>query len=265
MRFVGALSLIILSLSTVARCQFGTKTLPAVSCQSLLSRGAKPSSGVYWLKPKGVAQAFQGFCDMDTFGGGWLMCYTTNLHVHVSREVNSTVPYASNGYRSDCRNFPFNHVMFVPRTATSTKSSRRFQMRAPCSFFGFVRDGCERRYVDHSAKISQHDRYTSVWFQFNGFGTIKASATGYRGRLNSTNARSDRCAPPPSRISPACSHVGKYCSSTLGPTWTPRGGANIETLECREAKAKWGTGGYVQADVLQVPAASSACNALVWR
>ena len=137
MRFVGALSLIILSLSTVARCQFGTKTLPAVSCQSLLSRGAKPSSGVYWLKPKGVAQAFQGFCDMDTFGGGWLMCYTTNLHVHVSREVNSTVPYASNGYRSDCRNFPFNHVMFVPRIATSSKSSRRFQMRAPCSFFSF--------------------------------------------------------------------------------------------------------------------------------
>jgi hypothetical protein len=112
MRFV-AFSFLFLSIITAVRCQFGTKALPAVSCKSLLTRGAKPSSGVYWIKPKGVAQAFQGYCDMDTFGGGWLMCYTTNLHVHVSREVNSTVPYASNGYRSDCRDFPFNHVMLV--------------------------------------------------------------------------------------------------------------------------------------------------------
>jgi hypothetical protein len=48
--------------------------------------------------------------------------------------------------------------------------------------------------VDHSAKISQHDLYTSVWFQFNGFGTIKASATGYTGRLTSKIARFDRSA-----------------------------------------------------------------------
>ena len=111
-RFAAALALLLLSVSTV-HCQFGTKSLPAVSCKALLSRGAKPSSGVYWIKPRGVAEAFQGYCDMDTFGGGWLMCYTTNLHVHVSREINSTVPYASNGYRSDCRNFPFNHLMCV--------------------------------------------------------------------------------------------------------------------------------------------------------
>lgn len=48
--------------------------------------------------------------------------------------------------------------------------------------------------MDHSAKISQHDRFTSVWFQFNGFGTIKASSTGYSGRLNNSIARFDRCA-----------------------------------------------------------------------
>jgi hypothetical protein len=116
----------------------------------------------------------------------------------------------------------------------------------------FERDSCARRYVDHSAKISQHDKYTSVWFQFNGFGTIKASATGFRGRLNSSVARFDRCA---ARWLDAAtrSHLVRNCSSTLGPTWTPRGGANIETWECRQAKAKWGTGGYVQADVLQVP------------
>ena len=133
MRFVCALSFLFLSIATVVRCQFGTKLLPAVSCQSLLSRGAKPSSGVYWIKPKGVMQAFQGYCDMDTFGGGWLMCYTTNLHVHVSREVNSTVPYASNGYRSDCRNFPFNHVMY-----DALHRPLEILKRAPCCWFSSV-------------------------------------------------------------------------------------------------------------------------------
>jgi hypothetical protein len=194
MRFVASLALLILSTATVARGQFGTKSLPAVSCQSLLSRGSKPGSGLYWIRPKGVADAFQGYCDMDNFGGGWLMCYTTNLHVHVSREVNSTALYATNGYRSDCRNFPFNHVMFAPCVGHQSCSLRsRFYLfpRLIC-LLSIVCLLLERRYVDHSAKISQHDRYTSVWFQFNGFGTIKASSTGYTGRLNSSNSRYDR-------------------------------------------------------------------------
>ena len=138
MRFVAALPLLILSVAAVAHGQFGTKSLPALSCQSLLSRGAKPSSGLYWIKPKGVAAAFQGYCDMETFGGGWLMCYTTNLLVHVSREVNSTVPYASNGYRSDCRNYPFNHVMLVP-----CLGSPNFYFSAH-SFWSVSVDGCLR-------------------------------------------------------------------------------------------------------------------------
>jgi hypothetical protein len=48
-----------------------------------------------------------------SFDGGWLMCYTTNSAIHISREVSSAVPFGSNGYRSDCRNYPFNQVMFV--------------------------------------------------------------------------------------------------------------------------------------------------------
>ena len=253
MRFVVSRLFLILLIAAVACCQFGTKALPAVSCQSLLSRGAKPSSGVYWIKPKGAMQSFQGYCDMDTFGGGWLMCFTTNLHVHVSREVNSTVPYASNGYRSDCRNFPFNHVMLEPCINPSALQA--------CPVVALAYDCCAHRYVDHSAKISQHDKYTSVWFQFNGFGTIKASATGFSGRLNSTVARFDRSVVR-SLVAATCSRTDRNCSSTLGPTWTPHGGANIETWECRQAKAKWGTGNYVQADVLQVPL-TDACSTLL--
>jgi hypothetical protein len=55
----------------------------------------------------------QGHCDMETFGGGWLMCYTTAGEVHVSRETVPLVPgatYGRDGYRADCRHYPFNQA-----------------------------------------------------------------------------------------------------------------------------------------------------------
>jgi hypothetical protein len=59
----------------------------------------------------------QGYCDMQAFGGGWLMCYTTAGGVHVSRETAPVVPgatYGSEGYRADCRNYPFNQARALP-------------------------------------------------------------------------------------------------------------------------------------------------------
>jgi hypothetical protein len=239
-QYTAVLSLLILSIAAHVHCQFGTKSLPAVSCQSLLSRGAKPSSGLYWIKPKGAATAFQGYCDMDSFGGGWLMCYTTNLHVHVSREVSSTVAYGSNGYRSDCRNFPFNHVMSVSRTVFVN------------AFFGIS------FFCVTSARVGT-------------LTTLRKSASMIDTPLcgsNSTVLALSKPAPPATEaVSTTPSHGStgampaqicvalvfyRMCSSTLGPTWTPHGGANIETLECRAAKAKWGTANYIQEDVLQL-------------
>ncbi len=55
----------------------------------------------------------QGHCDMDSFGGGWLMCYTTAGEVHVSRETAPVEPgatYGRDGYRADCRHYPFNQA-----------------------------------------------------------------------------------------------------------------------------------------------------------
>ena len=48
---------------------------------------------------------------MTTDGGGWQICYTTRDKVRIANEVTYSYPYASHGYRSDCRNTVFNDVI----------------------------------------------------------------------------------------------------------------------------------------------------------
>lgn len=48
---------------------------------------------------------------MEREGGGWLMCATTEHGWHISSETDAGgVPFGSDGYRSDCRDVPFNQV-----------------------------------------------------------------------------------------------------------------------------------------------------------
>jgi len=109
---------------------FGTKDFPALSCSELAK---KPyfSSGMYWLQPSGHDQPFEGYCDMDSFGGGWLMCYTTSESVHVSTETSSSQAFGADGYRSDCTRYPFNQVMYVyhPTLPGSSEEKAWFSFR----------------------------------------------------------------------------------------------------------------------------------------
>jgi len=88
----------------------GTQEYPAASCTDL-AKMAHFESGNYWLQPSQDVQPFQGYCDMEREGGGWLMCATTQHGWHISSETQAGgVPFGSDGYRSDCRNVPFNQV-----------------------------------------------------------------------------------------------------------------------------------------------------------
>ena len=128
----------------------GTQESPARSCTAL---GRLPhfASGDYWLKPSDDADAFLGYCDLDSFGGGWLMCYTTSGEVHMSREVSSDVGFGRDGYRSDCRNYPFNQLLYVENDARTGEAS------------------------DDKA-----------FFSFRGRNALVASRSGYRGSLDSS-------------------------------------------------------------------------------
>ena len=87
------------------------------NCQAILDADAEVESGIYWIDPDGDTgqDPFQVYCDMDSHGGGWTMCYTEENMVHIKTETtfNVCLPYGTVGYRSDCRNIPFDSVLYV--------------------------------------------------------------------------------------------------------------------------------------------------------
>jgi hypothetical protein len=92
---------------------------PGDSCRSLYEDGYT-QSGYYWLHTRwsnntGSRDGFIGFCDQETDGGGWLICYTDDNEVDVAEEhaFNGAFPFGRSGYRSDCRHYPFNQVQYI--------------------------------------------------------------------------------------------------------------------------------------------------------
>ena len=47
---------------------------------------------------------------MTSFGGGWTMCYTTDDHVDIKKEVSSEIAYGIDGYRANCNDIPVNRL-----------------------------------------------------------------------------------------------------------------------------------------------------------
>ncbi|KAK3747292.1 hypothetical protein QZH41_010826 [Actinostola sp. cb2023] len=57
----------------------GTKARPAKSCLDILVSSHSKGTRVYWLDPPNTGKPIQGFCDMDTDGGGWTIVKRTIL------------------------------------------------------------------------------------------------------------------------------------------------------------------------------------------
>ncbi|XP_046855532.1 LOW QUALITY PROTEIN: uncharacterized protein LOC124448617 [Xenia sp. Carnegie-2017] len=91
------------------------------SCLDILQKGSRHGSGEYLIAPKGQS-AFKVYCDMDSFGGGWTMCYKTDNFVNLKNELKSTPRL---GYRADCNHIPFNSVMFVDEKSTAKAAFTR--------------------------------------------------------------------------------------------------------------------------------------------
>ena len=80
------------------------------SCQEIKKFGKSQGDGVYWIDPDGGnhSNAFQAYCDMSSYEGGWTMFYTTKEYAKPKTEVayRPQFPYSKDGYRTNCNNIP---------------------------------------------------------------------------------------------------------------------------------------------------------------
>jgi hypothetical protein len=88
------------------------------TCLDVLTANPQAVSGIHIIDPDGDggAEPFKVYCDMESHGGGWTMCYTEKddmVHFKTQVTYDPAKPFGSVGYRSDCRNIPFNAVLYV--------------------------------------------------------------------------------------------------------------------------------------------------------
>ena len=152
------------------KCNGIVPSSACASCTDLKLNGVV-NSGVYWLQPAGSTSAFQGYCDMKSYGGGWLQCYTDSAHVYPRTETTYSPdkPFGSDGYRSNCMTLPFNQIIFTDHT-TGVAVLFSYE-RQPHGSHAVVLSGTRA-----NGWVSDKLPSTRPYF-WRGFGIAKASLT----------------------------------------------------------------------------------------
>ncbi|KAL9955234.1 hypothetical protein ACROYT_G036527 [Oculina patagonica] len=101
------------------------------SCQDIKRVVPHAPDGMYRIQPDSRLNTFWAYCDMTSFSGGWTMCYSTNNIVNPKAEVtyDASLPYGTNGYRTDCNNIPFREILFVDE-ATGQKAFFTYKLNS---------------------------------------------------------------------------------------------------------------------------------------
>ncbi|MBJ80556.1 MAG: hypothetical protein CMH60_04490 [Myxococcales bacterium] len=96
------------------------------SCADIIEGRPEALSGLYRIKPEGVSDAFWGYCDMDTQGGGWTLFSRFAANTVPATFLGSTVvgdPWGDELYALDVSILgPVSEVMAYHGDASTAKA-----------------------------------------------------------------------------------------------------------------------------------------------
>jgi hypothetical protein len=133
---------------------------PAVSCAEILTEDSSAGDGVYWLDPDSDGAAFEVYCDMSIYGGGWAYIYWVDAEhfdgYHAVNQVHSSSPPVAINTQSDIWNagddMVISEVLFG--CTTQHDAAEYYWYYAEDDPYEYFAGSTDYDYVTHSADDS---------------------------------------------------------------------------------------------------------------